>query len=400
MARPRGAFCTGERSIPERCRYNKTVDSLVLANITERPTRAVTSILGIALGVVLIVVTVGLARGMLHSSGRREGNIGAELLFQPPGSFGAAVTTTPLSLPVAYTRALSQIEGVQAVTPVGRYVRSGAGGIGFELIEGIAIHPTASFAGYADITGIQIVEGREISETNQEDNEIIIDRQRARDHNMGVGSTLELLGRTYSVVGIYEPEVGARIKMRLRGMQDLLGTAAKCSWILIKTESPEIQEAVGRRIEEKFPGNQIIFTRDIPGFYDKGIPTLDVFLQVVVGLATVISVLIILLAMHTAVTERTREIGILKSLGASKRFIVGVVEAEALLISALGVLVGLGLAAGTRHGITSFTSLVVEFEAKWIAIATAVGVLGGIAGALYPALHAAGQDPVKALAYE
>jgi putative ABC transport system permease protein len=381
--------------------YNSpAVDNLVVANITERPTRAITSVLGIALGVVLIVVTVGLARGMLHSTGKREGAIGAELMFQPPGSFGAGVTTTPLSLPVGYTRALAKIEGVKATTPVGRYVRSGAGGIGFELIEGIAIKPTSSFASYADITGIQIVEGRAISEENVEDNEIIIDRQRARDQKAGVGSTLELLGRTFVVVGIYEPEVGARIKMRLRAMQDLLGSAEKCSWILIRCESPEIQEDVAQRIEAAFPGNQIIFTRDIPGFYDKGIPTLNVFLQVVVGLATVISMLIILLAMYTAVTERTREIGILKSLGASRRFIVGVVEAEAMLISSLGVLVGLGLSLATREGITSFTTLVVEFEIKWIAIAAGVCLVGGAMGALYPALHAAGQDPVKALAYE
>lgn len=376
------------------------MDNLLVANITERPTRAITSVLGIALGVVLIVVTVGLARGMLHSTGRREGAIGAELMFQPPGSFGAGVTTTPLSLPVAYSRALSKIEGVKATTPVGRYVRSGAGGIGFELIEGVAIKGTSSFASYSDITGIRIVEGRNISEENKEDNEIIIDRQRAHEQGMTVGSSMELLGRTFIVVGIYEPEVGARIKMRLRAMQDLLGTAEKCSWILIKCDSPAVQEDVARRIEAEFPGNQIIFTRDIPGFYEKGIPTLNVFLQVVVGLATVISMLIILLAMYTAVTERTREIGILKSLGASKRFIVGVVEAEALLISAMGVVVGLGLSLATREGITSFTTLVVEFEAKWVAIATGVGLLGGAMGALYPALHAAGQDPVKALAYE
>ena len=372
----------------------------MVANITERPTRAITSVLGIALGVVLIVVTVGLARGMLHSTGRREGAIGAELMFQPPGSFGAGVTTTPLSLPVGYTHALSKIEGVKAITPVGRYVRSGAGGIGFELIEGIAIKETPAFASYADITGIRVVEGRGISEENTDDNELIIDRQRARDQKQGVGSAMELLGRNFVVVGIYQPEVGARIKMRLRAMQDLLGTAEKCSWILIKCLSPDLQEAVARRIQAQFPGNQIIFTRDIPGFYDKGIPTLNVFLQVVVGLATVISMLIILLAMYTAVTERTREIGILKSLGASKRFIVAVVEAEALLISALGVAVGLTLSLATREGITSFTTLVVEFEAKWIAIAAAVGFLGGALGALYPALHAAGQDPVKALAYE
>ncbi len=201
-------------------------------------------------------------------------------------------------------------------------------------------------------------------------------------------------------MGVYGPEVGARIKMRLDAMQQLLGTEGKCSWVLIKTDSPESEGSVARRIDEKFPGNQIIFTRDIPSFFEKGIPSLTVFLNVVVGLAMVISALIVLLAMYTAVTERAREIGVLKSLGASKKFIVTVIEKEALFISTLGVAVGLLLAVSAQAAITELTSLIVELELKWILIAAAVAVVGGGLGALYPALHAANQDPVKALTYE
>ena len=238
---------------------------LVFANIIERPTRALATILGIALGVVLIVVTVGLARGMLLDAGQRESNVGAELLFQPPGSFGAAVTTTPLSLPVAYAEAMEDVEGVMAATPVGRYVRSGAGGIGFELIEGVVHESTPEFAGYGAITGVRIKEGR----APADDDEIVVDRRRVEDHGTGLGSTVELLGREFEVVGIYEHEVGARIKMKLDTMQRLLGVEGKCSWVLIKTDSPEIQESVALNIEGIFPGNQIIFTRDIPSFSSK-----------------------------------------------------------------------------------------------------------------------------------
>ncbi|MFQ5791246.1 MAG: ABC transporter permease, partial [Acidobacteriota bacterium] len=261
------------------------MDSLIVTNITERPGRALASILGIAVGVVLIVVTVGLARGMLHSTGQREGNLGAELLFPPPGSFGAGATTTPLSLPVQYARALQLLSGVENTTPVGRYLRSGAGGIGFELIEGIVFEASDDYATYAQITGIRLREGREPERTD----EIIVDLQRAEDQGTQVGSTMELLGREFTVVGIYTPEVGARIKMPLQTMQELLGAEGKCSWILVKCESPAIQESVAMRIEEQFPGNQLIFTRDIPGFLDQGIPSLNLFLEVVIGLATVIS---------------------------------------------------------------------------------------------------------------
>ncbi len=372
------------------------MDALVFANMKQRPTRALATMMGIAVGVVLVVVTVGLARGMLNSAGKREGAVGAELMFQPPGSFGVGATTTPLSMPVGYAKVVGEVDGVEATTPVGRYVRSGAGGLGFELIEGILFEASSDMATYAEITGIEIKEGRAPTAAD----EIIVDRRRVEDHGSGVGATMDLLGREFTIVGVYGPEVGARIKMRLDAMQDMLGTEGKCSWVLVKTETPDIQESVAARIEEAFPGNQIIFTRDIPSFFEKGIPSLSVFLNVVIGLAIVISALIVLLAMYTAVTERTREIGILKSLGASKQFIIAAVEKEAILISVLGSVVGLLIAVAARAAIMGMTPLLVEFEMHWMLLATMIAMIGGGLGALYPALHAANQDPVKALAYE
>lgn len=372
------------------------MDNLVVAHITQRPTRTLASVFGVAIGVVLVVVTVGLARGILYDTGQREKNVGAEIMFQASGSYGVGVTTAPLSLPVAYGRVLGRIDGVRAVTPVGRYIRSGAGGIGFELIEGIVTEPTPEYATYAQISGIHIAEGHDIAG----DEEIIIDRPHAVNRKVHPGSTIDLFGRTFRVAGIYEPESGARVKMRLSVMEQILGVPEKCSSILIKCATPEIQEAVARRIDERFPGNQIALTRDIPNFYDRGLPALTVFLRVVMGLALVISTLVILLAMYTAVLERTREIGILKSLGASNGFIVRVIEREAVLISGLGVLVGYLVAFLTKVGITHYTSLLVRFEAKWLLLAAIVGVVGGALGALYPAMRAAHQDPVKALTYE
>ena len=96
------------------------MDNLVLANLAARPIRSLTSIIGIALGVILILVTVGLARGMLLSSGEREGNLRAELVFLPPSGFGAGISTSPLTLPIAYAEAIAEMPGVAATAPVGR----------------------------------------------------------------------------------------------------------------------------------------------------------------------------------------------------------------------------------------------------------------------------------------
>ncbi|HEY8412317.1 MAG TPA: FtsX-like permease family protein, partial [Pyrinomonadaceae bacterium] len=118
------------------------------------------------------------------------------------------------------------------------------------------------------------------------------------------------------------------------------------------------------------------------------------------GVAASISMLVILLAMYTTVTERTRQIGILKSLGMSKTAIAWVIEQEAIIVSFLGVTVGVLLTLAARLAVMRTTSLTIEIEPRWILIALAVGLIGGSIGALYPALRAARQDAVEALSYE
>ena len=127
---------------------------------------------------------------------------------------------------------------------------------------------------------------------------------------------------------------------------------------------------------------------------------MNVFVKVVVGVAATISVLVILLAMYTTVTERTRQIGILKSLGMSNTAIAWVIEQEAIIVSVLGVVVGVLLTMLAQLIVTRVTTLTIEIEPRWVLIALAVGLLGGTIGALYPALRAARQDAVEALSYE
>src|SRR5688500_10966529 len=134
--------------------------------------------------------------------------------------------------------------------------------------------------------------------------------------------------------------------------------------------------------------------------YVSVVPALIVFIKVVVGVAAAISMLVILLAMYTTVTERTRQIGILKALGMSKAAIAWVIEKEALLVSFLGVVVGVLLTLLARFAVMRVTSLTIEIEPRWILISLLVGLVGGSIGALYPALRAARQDAVDALSYE
>jgi putative ABC transport system permease protein len=364
------------------------MDSLVLSNIAHRPARTAVSILGTGVGVLLIVFTVGLAHGVLHERGRRESNIGAELMIRSSGTIGLG--GSQFRLPASHAAEIAAIPGVRAATPLGQTFDKSDTGFGQRLIDGI------EYDQYASIARITMREGRKL----ESGDEAIIDPEWQRTRKANVGDTVKLFERPFKIVGVYEPPGGGRIKIPLKTMQDQEGSDNKASAILVACAIPEQQDVVAARILERFPEDQLIFTRDLPEIYATGVPALNVFIKVVVGVAAAISVLVILLAMYTTVTERTRQIGILKSLGMSKTAIAWVIEQEAIIVSVLGVVVGVLLTMLAKFAVMRTTSLTIDIEPRWVLIALAVGLLGGSIGALYPALRAARQDAVEALSYE
>ena len=110
------------------------MDSLIVSNIRQRPTRTLVSVAGVALGVVLVIVNTSLIRGMLNDRMRRERGIGAEIQFSRRGSSVLSASSV-LSLDVRYTDRLRQIKGIKAVSPVGRYAQRGRSGLGVEQVR-------------------------------------------------------------------------------------------------------------------------------------------------------------------------------------------------------------------------------------------------------------------------
>jgi len=128
------------------------------------------------------------------------------------------------------------------------------------------------------------------------------------------------------------------------------------------------------------------------------IPGFNIALDVVTVIATLVGFLVIFLSMYTAILERTREIGILKSMGASKTTIVSMVLRESILMAIVGVALGIGLIYAI-HGYLDarYPTLFFEITGQWIVRASIIAFLGTIFGAAYPALMAARKDPIDAL---
>src|SRR6266851_1973901 len=203
-----GLFVITSRALPNAWarvldrspRLQKIMDSLVLSNVAHRPARTAVSVAGIALGVLLVVFTVGLAHGLLRARAHREANIGAEILIRPSGSLGLS-GSQPFTMSAAHAGDLARIEGVRMAVPIGQNLdKSPDTGWGSHLVEGIP------FDQYAALTGLQIKEGRKL----QGGDEVIVDSAWQQERGIALGSTVEVYEKPFRLVGIFEPPGGAR----------------------------------------------------------------------------------------------------------------------------------------------------------------------------------------------
>jgi putative ABC transport system permease protein len=131
------------------------------------------------------------------------------------------------------------------------------------------------------------------------------------------------------------------------------------------------------------------------------VPLLQPFTRVVVAVAALIGFLVVFLSMYMAVLERTREIGILKAMGASPGYILGILFRETLVLAAAGTLLGIAMTYGSRALMAAtapnMPQLIVPDWYPWV---TLIALSGSLIGAIYPGLKAARQDAIEALAYD
>src|SRR5436853_2161661 len=208
-------------------RLQKLMDSLVLSNLAHRPARTAVSIVGIALGVLLVVFTVGLAHGLLRERGRREANIGAQIMVRPSGTIvvGDAQSFT---LPVAGAAEISRIEGVRMAVPIGQTLDASDSGFGSRLVEGIP------YEQYAALNGLTIKEGRGI----ESGDEMIVDSKWQQERGVAVGSTTTIFERSFRLVGTYEPSGGGRMQIPLSTTRDQVGSPDRCHTIPVAAAYP------------------------------------------------------------------------------------------------------------------------------------------------------------------
>jgi len=362
---------------------------IIVAGLKARPVRTTVSVLAVALEVILILVIIGLANGISSETGKRTEGVGADILLQPPNS-SLLLALSASTMPLSIGDKLREVEGVRIVSPVQTLVNSSAG---LEVIYGI---DPESFPALSD--GFIWHKGRLFNSPD----EVVVDDIYAQAKNVTVGDKVELVGHTFTVSGIVEHGKGARLFVSLKTAEDMTGQQGKASLFFIKlNNSDQVQMAI-ERIKQLLPTYSVIPLKEYAKLMmSNNMPALNAFISSVVFIALCIGVLVIFLSMYTTITERTREIGILRSLGASKTSIVGLIFEESAAVCMIGVIVGIAASYGIAQAIQGvFPTLIVLITPGWILKASIFAVLSGIIGSFYPSLKAAAQDPVEALAYE
>lgn len=363
-------------------------NKIVLENMKHRPMRSLLSILLIGVPVTLILCLIGLSRGMSEDSQARARGIGADVIVR--ASTASTVTASSgTALPEGLVKVIEALPHVK-------------------LAMGVVVHPVElplSVMG-VDIDrfnrmsgGFQYLEGGPL----RDDHDILIDQFYADQRHVNVGDPLKLLNQQWRVAGIIGGGKLARIVVRKAVLQELEAASNKVTIIYVQGDDPAKQKELAQELTEKLPGYGVMTMDEFLAMFEVNkIPGLKAFIGVIVGIGIIIGFAVVCLSMYMAVLQRTREIGILKSLGGSRGFILQIILTEALALAIGGTLLGIGMSYGAYYLIRTLVpaSIPMIIVKTWWPIAGGITVAGAVLGALYPGLSAARQDPIEALAYE
>ena len=362
---------------------------MIVRNVLHRPVRTLISVIAVGVEVTLVLIVVGLTTGLLTDTAKRIEGIGADIMVQPP-SASVFMAFSGAPMPIRLREKLEELKYVKYIAPVLLQFNS-VGGL--EIIYGIEPDSFRRVSG-----GFVFHSGHDL----QTSDDILVDDWYAKAKGVETGQTVHVLGHDFHVAGVVEHGKGARLFVLMSTLQELSGARDKASVFFIKCDRPERTSAVMDETRELLPRYEIRPLKDFLSLMtSSNLPGLQTFIDSMIGLAVSIGFLVIFLSMYTTIIERTREIGVLKSLGASKGYIVQVILSETTLLCAAGIGAGIGMSYAVRaFFLRAFPTLTILISANWILRAAVIAILGGLVGAAYPAWVASRKDPVEALAYE
>jgi len=363
------------------------MNKLVLGNLVHRPLRSLISALAIAIEVIMILSITAILLGKISGFKARQNGIGMDMIVRPATTNNfLGMSSAAASIKVADI--LAKIPHVAVAAPVNIQLNAS-----LDSIYGI------DYKSFSELLPFTFISGGAF----QGPNDVIVDDFTADGKK--VGDSISILNHPFRICGIVEHGKGGRKFIPIDTMGSLTGTEGKASLFYLRTEDPpKYQEDVRKAIlaiEGMSQYNVATAEEYLSAISPTRLPYMSTAINVVVGIALVIGFLVIFQSMYTAVMERTREIGILKSLGASRLYIIALVLRETGTIAAVGIVLGVAASYALSAILEArFPTLDFVINLPWVWKAVLIAFAGSLLGAVYPAFKAASKDPIDALAYE
>ncbi|MBV9304351.1 MAG: ABC transporter permease [Acidobacteriaceae bacterium] len=368
------------------------INKLVLENLKDRWVRTLLSALVVGVQVMSILTLIGLSRGMLQESAAHAKGTAADIFLKPDSQGTFSFSTGQLSEKfvdfLAKQPHVKQAVGV-LMSPIQGELITPMNGVDIPRFEKMS-------GGFRYLAG----------GPPQAPDDLIVDEYYARQHKLHVGQIVKLLNHNWRVCAVVQGGVLGRLIVQLSTLQRLTANAAppRVSEILVKLDNPALTDQEVAHFNQLLRGNLQAVSMEafVSQFSVNNIPQLRAFIYVITVIAVIVGFLVVFLSMYTAVIERTREIGILKALGAKPLTILDILVREAVVLALVGCILGIAFSFGTKALIMTFmpASLHAVNVPDWWPIAGAIALAGALLGATYPGLKAARQDAIEALAYE
>jgi putative ABC transport system permease protein len=384
--------------------------------------RSLLTTLGIIIGVGAVIVMISISQGASAATTSRLGNLGPNVLTIQPGAQRVGGVNQGAGSRQSLTQAdadaiASQVANVSAVSPI----VSVQGQVIFEN-QNYQTRVQGVYPSYQQIGNWQIAEGNFFTDSDESQNTTVAVVGQTVVQNLftpagvdPVGQKMRIGSQTFTVVGVLATKGASAgsntddvIFVPFSTALQRLATRQFVNQIAVQASSPgavsQVQSDIQQLLEQRHniaPGGQddfSIFNENQLLQTIQGVTTTLTFLLVgVAAVSLVVGGIGIMNIMLVSVTERTREIGIRMAVGARRRDILSQFLVEALVLSAVGGLIGIGIGIGVALTLSKVGNLPYGFSGLAILLAFSFSALVGIGFGFYPAWRASRLDPIAAL---